>query len=418
MPTERIPPQSIDAEQSTLGSMMLESQALHAALPMLKSSDFYRHEHQEVFDALQVMALRGEPCDLLTLSEELRQRDTLTNIGGAEYLMALVDSVPTSANVVHYAKQVRRKSLLRQIIAACSEITAAAYEETDGIEDMFTTRALQLCGDMPSEGPVLVSDVIHAHVDLLQERMNRDSTRLYASGFPTLDNYFGKLGESQFIVLKGRRGKGKTHFAIHLVQQCARAGRSALLYSLEMSMHQVLDRLMGCFGNVDSRTFRCLKSETDWAAAMSAAAALSEAQVYVCDDSRSVAQMHAEAKRLQLSGVDLGLVVVDFAELITPPTGQRSEEQELKTNARLLGKVGRDLDCTVLLISQCNKEGGERGSEGIGNRADLLLHWLCDTDSRGSLHAEKNRFGPGFTIECGIDKRTSRLWELYEEDHA
>ncbi len=414
--SERIPPQSIEAEQGVLGSMMLEPEALQTALGILKSSDFYRPTHATLFEALSAMALRGDPVDLLTLTEELRQREVLTEIGGTEYLMALVDTVPTAANATYYAHIVRDKSKLRQVIAACTEIAAAAYEEESDACQRFTARALEIAGELSSDGPVLVSDVLFKHLELLAERMDKDSKRLYSSGFPTLDKYFGKLGESQFIVIKGRRGKGKTHCAIHLIRKCALAGRAALFYSLEMSEHQVIDRLMACFGDVDSRLFRCLKTDTDWAAAAAAANELYGPQIYICDDTRSVAQIHAEAKRLQLKGVDLGLIVVDFAELITPPAGMRSEEQELKTNARLLGKVGRDLDCTVLLISQTNKEGGERGSEGIGNRADLLLSWLCDQERRGVLKAEKCRFGPGFSIECGIDKRTSRMWEIAPEE--
>lgn len=411
---ERVPPQSIEAEQSLLGAMMLEQTAMHAGLAKLKSSDFYRPTHSEIFDALSALAVRGEPVDQITLTEELRKRETLMEVGGTEYLFSLVDTLPTAANVEHYARIVYDKSKLRQVIAACTEIIAAAYEEESDVLDRLTAKALAISGEKSGDGPVLVSDVLHDHLQLLQERMNKDSGRLYSSGLPTLDNYFGKLGESQLIVLKGRRGKGKTHCAVHLTRKCALAGRAAVFYSLEMSQHQIIDRLLACFGDVDSRMFRCLRSDAEWSAACIAANELYGPAVYVCDDSKSVAQIHAETKRLQLTGVDVGLVVVDFAELITPPPGMRSEEQELKTSARLLGKVGRDLDCTVLLLSQANKEGGERGSEGIGNRADLLLSWICEYEDHGILKAEKCRLGPGFEVKCGIDKRSSRLWELTE----
>lgn len=141
---------------------------------------------------------------------------------------------------------------------------------------------------------------------------------------------------------------------------------------------------------------------------------LHEASIYICDDESSVADMHHQCRRLKLQNVDLGLVIVDFAELIQPPPGMRSEEQELKTNARMLGHMANDLDCTVILLSQVNDQGGERGSRGIGNRADLLLGIIGD-DPEYVIDAEKNRFGPGFAVACGIDKSTSRIWEINRE---
>lgn len=410
----RLPPNNIDAENGVLGSMMLDETALHIGLSMLEPSDFYREYNAQLFEALQALADRNELCDAITLTNEMRSRGNLDT----EYILNVVESVPTAANVEHYARIVKRMSKLRKIIAMCTEIISAAYNEQDNVEDLFVDRALKLdANDNDDDGPVVVRDIIHEHIELLEARMSKQSTRLFTSGFPTMDYSFGKLGESQLIVLKGRRGRGKTHIAINTAYHAAQAGRAVVYYSLEMSAHQIIDRLMARWGGIDSHLFRSLRTSDDWRLAVSAANALYSAPVYICDVSRSVAQMHAECKRLKLAGVDIGLIVVDFAELITPPPGCQREEQELKTNARLLGDVGRDLDCTVLLLSQINKEGGERGSEGIGNRADLLLSWVCDTEcSNGVLRSEKCRFGPSFAIPVHLDYKTSTAVEISDRE--
>jgi replicative DNA helicase len=395
--------------------MLIEPSAANYALSRLRETDFYRNVHSQLFRIIADIVQRGDVCDIITVGEEIRKNGLGDDL--IEYVqLGLVESVPTAANIEHYTNIVLQCSRLREIIAGCTKIITACYNESDDAVEMLTSFAVEIMDRGRQSDLVRVGDVIREHLDIIEARSKAESTRLFSSGFPTMDRLFGKLGEPNLIVLKGRRGRGKTHLAINWAYRCAQQGRACVIYSLEMGMHQIIDRLMARWSNVDSRMFRHIRSDSDWQTAVDAANALYPAPVYVCDDSRSVAQMHAECRRARLAGVDIGLVVVDFAELIVPPRGGRREEEELKANARLLGQLARDVDCTVVLVSQVNREGIERGSEGIGNRADLLLAWAYDdTAGTGVLKAEKNRFGPGFSVTVGIDLKSSNAWEITTE---
>lgn len=414
-----VPPNNVAAEQATLGSMMIEQGALLRGMELLNASDFYRPVHQTVFEALCAMGARSEPVDIITFSEELRKRGKLDDCGGAEYLDSLVNSVPTAARIEYYANDVRWKSTLRRVISIATEVAQAAYKGEDDVVERFAAKALELTSEREAGDLEKVSDMISDHLSLLNERRSATSERLFGSGIPTLDQVFGKLGEAQYWVIKGRRGSGKTHWGIYECYRCAEFGkRAAAIFSFEMSRHQVIDRLMACFGEVNSRMFRHVRDDEEWAAAIDAAKRLYEPSIYICDARKSVAQMHAACKRLKLQGVDLALVVADYAELIKPPPGRWSREDELGEISDSLGQMSKDLDLTVLLLSQVNKKGEERNSEAIGNRADLLTAWLPDGDDdrRGDLYIEKNRMGAGeMTIRCLMDKKCSRIGEVSDE---
>jgi len=415
----RVPPHSIDAEQAALGSMMIEERALLRGIEMLSPDDFYRPVHAEIFRVLMSLADRGEPSDIITVQNELRSRNRLDECGGTEYLITLVESVPTAANLEYYAGIVRWKSMLRKIITVSTEMAAAAYEEQEDVVERFASRALELTSQHECTDLVRVGDLIHDHIRLLEERNKTASTRLFGTGIPSLDKACGKLGESLYWVMKGRRGSGKTHWGIYEVYRCVRyGGRAAAIYSLEMSKHQVLDRLMACFSDLNSRMFRHVRDD-DWNVVVDAANRLYDAPIYICDSRKTVAQMYAACKRLKMQHVDLALVVVDYAELIKPPPGRWSREDELAEISDALGQMSKELDLTVLLLSQVNKRGEERGSEAIGNRADLLTAWLVDQDDDrfGELCIEKNRLGADqLTIRCRMHKHCSRVEEIISEE--
>ncbi len=420
---EKLLPHNLEAEQSVLGSMMIDKAALHKGLELLRRSDFYRPVHEEIFEVLSALANRDEIVDHRTITDELEKRGKLEDIGGLAYIATLADAPITALHAESYARIVLAKSKLRRIISSASEVMAAAYEEREDAAEFFASKALDCVTEREHEGLQRAGDLIPEHLDLIRDRHSKDSTKLFSSGFPTMDRLFGKLGEAQFIVLKGLRGKGKTHCSMHLTRQAVLKRRGAVLYSLEMSKHQILDRLMACFGNVDSRLFKSLDDDDTegWDRTAAAANELYEPAVYINDETGiTVAEMHSQCRGLQLRGVDIGLVIIDFAELIGPPPGMRSEEQELKANAAMLRRLANHVGCTVVLLSQVNDKGGERGSRAIGNLADLLLVLATDDDRSEmcTLESEKNRFGPGFGFDCVIDKRTGRMGECAGEEYG
>jgi replicative DNA helicase len=419
MKTAKLPPHSIDAEQATLGSMMIEHSALLRGIELLNAEDFYRPAHAEIFRALSALAARNEPSDMITVKDELASRSKLDECGGTEYLVALVESVPTAANIDHYANIVKQKSTLRKIISVCTEVAGAAYNEDENVVDLFSTKALDIISEHESSDLVLIGDILHDHIALLEERYKSAHKRLFTAGVPSLDRVCGKFGEALYWVLKGRRGSGKTHWGVYQAYRCVKHGnRAVAMYSLEMNRHQVIDRVMACFSKLDSRQFRHIKSDDDWSIVVDAASNVAGVPIYICDTRKSVAQIYASCKRLKIQRVDLALVVVDYAELIKPPPGRWSREDELAEISDALGQMSKELDLTVLLLSQVNKRGEERGSEAIGNRADLLTSWVVtDTGSdNGELIVEKNRMGPdGVSIHCTIDKKCSRIAEITDE---
>jgi replicative DNA helicase len=411
--TSKIPPQQLDAEQSVLGSMMIEYSAVPVAMRILCAEDFYRPSHQSVFRAIVELYEREEPADLMTLQDELRQQDCLLDIGGVEYLMALVDSVPTAANIEHYSNIVKKYSLLRAQWLLTYEYKqrldapgADPKEVIAWLTDQITS--LSATGH---NGLAHISTMVAEYWQLLEKRKDILDAHGWSWGIPSLNQAFGKCYGAQMVTMKGKRGSGKTHLAVHSIMACSKANKAAVFFSMEMSWAQVMDRFVAYQSGLDSLELRRPPRDesTLWEQAAGGIAKLSDMPIYVDDKAElTVRQMHAKCKALQATNVELGLVVIDYAELIGSKA-LSSREQELSRIASGLRDMSKALGCTVLLLSQMNNDGGERWSQSIGNVSDLILVVKKDDNS---LFIEKNRFGPEPTIPLGMDKKTSRVWEL------
>jgi replicative DNA helicase len=409
---------SIEAEQATLGSMMIDEswKALAIATRILQAGDFYRMAHQEIFDALASLKKRDEPADMITLQEELKTRKKLVDCGGTEYLMSLVDSVPTAANVEHYAHVVKRHSSIRKLALKTDELSHKIGNpdvDPKALMNWIRSEVDQLSLD-EKRGLIPMGDLQLSYWDVLELRKKLADQHGWKFGLPTLDTSFGGCHNAQMIVLKGNRGSGKTHFAIHSTMRCVSSGRAAAFFSMEMSTHQLMDRITAYVSGVDSLDLRKMRDEL-WEPVAKAMSSIGSLPVFIDDETGlTVTEMRTECEILQTQGIDLGLVVIDFAELIGGPS-MGSREQELSTIARGLRQMSKALNCTVMLLSQVNSQGGERWSQAIGNVADLILHWKKEDNL---LHVEKNRFGPEPVITCGIDKRTSCIWEKDARDES
>lgn len=417
-----IPPNNIEAEMATLGSILIGDAGTRAPFRLvrefLEPEDFYRPTHQDIFRTLIAMDEEDANCpwDLITLIDALRVRGKLEDIGGAEYVMAVVDSVPTAANVAHYAKIVKRCAVLRQQQDAIREAAALLQKPDvdpadverclrDRLDDITRNNAIEIAG---------MEQIVPVYWNLLEERTRPSSKKLFSSGIPTMDREFGRLGEAQLVVLKAFRGTGKTHMMVHLSMQCAKANRAAVIGSLEMSRFQMTDRLMAYVTGLNSKTFRHVPDD-DWGVVGKGSGELYKLPLYIIDECNiAVGELHRRCNALRARGVDIGLVTIDFAELLGAPGKNQSKEQELTQNAGLLRNMANDLDCTVVVLSQVNKEGMERHSQGLGNLADMLLA-LTIEDGKWELKAEKNRFGEAFKVPVHIDKTTSHLHEVTHE---
>ena len=269
--SSRVPPQNIDAEKSVIGSILLDPEAIHAVMPILYPEDFYHTGNQTIYRAMLILAEQNQPIDLLTLTERLQSEDQLDKIGGAAYLSELVDRIPTSANVVNYAKIVREKSTLREVIQRGTSIVNEAYggegEQVDEFLDRVEKVIFEISEKRASAALMPISDVVHEGMAAI-EKMYGTSNMISgtASGFHELDRMLSGLQPSDLIIIAGRPSMGKTAFALNVTQNVAlRAKVPVAIFSLEMSRSQLAMRMLCSEGRIDSAKLRTGNlTETDW----------------------------------------------------------------------------------------------------------------------------------------------------------
>lgn len=381
----RIPPQNLEAEQSTLGSMMIERAALEKGMEILRGEDFYRPTHQEIFDCLTALAERDEPCDLITLQEELRKRGKLEDCGGTEYLMALVDSVPTAANLEHYAKIVEQKSILRKLIAAGTQIIGMANDEekdvvalTDEAEKLIFNVAQRRMGEYFQPITPLVMQTWE-----WIDRRYRDKGE--ASGIPTgfvkLDHMTSGLQPSDFIIIAARPSMGKTALALNMAINAAIDSKQTVaIFSIEMSSEQLVQRMMCMRAHANAHRLRTgYFEDEEWDRLAKAANELWNAPIYI-DDTTDMTHMAMRAKCRRLKAEQgLGLIVVDYLQLMRSHRNIDNRVQEISEIARGLKSLARELKVPVIALSQL--------SRAVEKREDKRP-MLSDLRESGSIEAE------------------------------
>jgi len=381
----RIPPQNLEAEQSSLGSMMIERSALEKGMEILRAEDFYRPTHQEIFDCLTALAERDEPCDLITLQEELRKRGKLEDCGGTEYLMALVDSVPTAANLEHYAKIVEQKSILRKLIAAGTEIIGMANNEEEDVVAL-TDRAERLIFGVAQRR---MGEYFQAITPLVMQTWEWIDKRYHdkgvASGIPTgftkLDHMTSGLQPSDFIIIAARPSMGKTALALNMAINAAIDSKQTVaLFSIEMSAEQLVQRMMCMRAHANAHRLRSgYFQDEEWDRLAKAANELWNAPIYI-DDTTDMTHMAMRAKCRRLKAEQgLGLIVVDYLQLMRSHRNIENRVQEISEIARGLKSLGRELKVPVIALSQL--------SRAVEKREDKRP-MLSDLRESGSIEAE------------------------------
>lgn len=382
---DRIPPQNLEAEQSTLGSMMLDRSALEKGLEMLRADDFYRPSHQEVFDALMSLSERDEPADLITLQEELRKRNKLDDIGGTEYLMALVDSVPTAANMEHYAKIVEQKSVLRKLIAAGTQIIGMSHDETQDVETI-TDQAERLIFGV---GQRKLGEYFQPITPLVMQTWEWIDRRYHdkgeASGLPTgftkLDHMTSGLQPNDLVIVAARPSMGKTSLALDFAVNAATKTRQTVaIFSLEMSAEQLAQRMVCAKARANAHRLRTgYFQDEEWDRLAKASSELWDSPIYIDDTTdMSAIAMRAKCRRLKAEH-GLGLVVVDYLQLMRSHRNIENRVQEISEIARGLKSLARELRVPVIALSQL--------SRAVEKREDKRP-MLSDLRESGSIEAE------------------------------
>ena len=369
---EKLPPQNIEAEQSVLGALMIDKNAIIKIADLINEEDFYKNKHGKIYKTMLYLYEHHEPIDLLSLSNRLKETNDLEKVGEHSYLASLANSVPTAANVVHYAKIVAKKSVLRRLIDNSSQIIANAYNETEEIDKIlddaeqkiFAVSQKHIRQDFSPIKPIL--EEAFNRIDELHK--NKGKLRGVPTGFKDLDNILAGLQKSNLIILGARPSVGKSSLALDLARYAAVKEKISVgVFSLEMSKEEVIDRLICAEANVDLWKLRTgnLSSSgdnDDFSRIGHAMGALSEAPIYIDDTaSLNVMEMRTMARRLQAErGLDF--IVVDYLQLMEGRGKTDNRVQEVSEISRSLKGLARELNIPILALSQLSRGIESRGS--------------------------------------------------------
>ena len=420
----RIPPHNIEAEQSVLGSMLLDKEAVAVAVDGLKPEDFYLDAHKEIFEAMVDIFDRGEPVDLVTVVEDLRQRTTLDAVGGVSYITDLSMTVPSTANIKYYVGIVEEKSILRRLISACNEIIKESYEAKEDIDiivDHAEKKIFQVSQRNTTSDFEPIKDILLDTYTKIEElSKNKGKIIGIPTGFVDLDQKTSGLHPSDFILVAARPSMGKTSFVLNVAQHAAlRADVPTAIFSLEMSKDQLVQRMLSSESNVELQKIRTGElTEEEWIRLVEAAGPLSQAPIYIDDTPGiSVMEMRSKARRLKMEK-GLGLIVIDYLQLMTGRGRAENRQQEISEISRSLKALARELSVPVIALSQLSRApeartdhrpmlSDLRDSGAIEQDADVVMflyrdeYYNPDTEKKNIAEViiAKQRNGPTGTVE-------------------
>lgn len=381
-----VPPHSVEAEQAVLGCMLLDSDVIPTVTELIRSSDFYREDHREICEAITDIVEQAGPVDIITVSEQLQRRGTLEKAGGMDYLASITSAVPTTANARHYAKIVEGKSLLRKLIKAAQEIAGMSYEAADEAEfvlDRAEKSIFDIIERRSTQGFAHIKDVLLETFIRLEELYNSKSPITgVPTGFTDLDMKTAGLQNSDLVLIAARPGMGKTALALNIAQYAAvQKHVPVALFNLEMSKDQLVNRMLCSEVMVDSHRMRTGRlDDEDWKKIARALGPLSEAPIYI-DDTPGVTVMDIRAKcrRLKLEK-KLGLVVIDYLQLMRGREKAESRQQEVSEISRSLKILAKELSVPVLTMSQLSR-GPESRSDHRPMLSDLRESGAIEQDA-------------------------------------
>jgi len=431
----KLPPQNIEAEQSVLGSILLENSAINRVLEILSDRDFYNEAHRKIFNIISELSEKSEPIDLITLSNALRDKNILDSVGGTAYLASLVDNVPSAANVANYARIVKEKAILRGLITSATDIIESCYEtgsDVDNILDKAEHNIFEISENKVRQDYFPIKDVVKESFKAIETLYSRqDLITGVPTGFERIDDLTAGLQKSELIIIAGRPSMGKTAFALNIALHAAMEAQiPTAIFSLEMSKEQLAFRLLSSEARVDAQRLRKgFLGETDWPKLTTAAGRLSEAPLYIDDTAAiTVLEMKAKSRRLKADR-KLGLIVVDYIQLMRSSYSHESREREISDISRSLKALAKELNVPVVALSQLNRQvesrtnrrpqmADLRESGAIEQDADVIAfiyrdevyNKSDDNPDKGiaEIIVAKQRNGPTDTVKLAfVDKYTS-----------
>ena len=433
--TVRMPPQDVEAEISALGALMLDKDAIYRVVDALSVHDFYKPAHRTVYEAITDLNARHEPIDVLSVGSRLKEKGKLDDVGGSAFLASLVNSVPTASHVEHYASIVRKKRLLRDLIEASSHIAELGYREQDDVEvliDDAEQRIFSIAKDSLKQDFFPVKDAMEEAWERIERLHKGDGAlRGVSTGFSGIDNFLAGLQKSDLIILAARPSLGKTSLALTIAKHVALEEKKAVgVFSLEMSREQVVDRLLASEARVDLwrlRTGHLNEEQGDFTELRNAMARLSDANLFI-DDSASPTpiEIRAKARRLHAQH-DLGLIVIDYLQLIRGHGRVESRVQEVSEISRSLKGLAKELNVPVLALSQLSRAIEQRGGDkkpqlsdlresgSIEQDADVVMFiYRRDQEQKAvaEILIEKHRNGPTGKVELAFHEGSATFRPL------
>ncbi len=432
----KVPPQSTEAEMAVLGSMLIDKEAIPAALELLTCEFFYDNSHRKIFDSVVNLFNENRAVDILTLSSELTAKGDLEKIGGVSYLTKLVNSVPTSANVQYYARLVKQKGILRSLINNATAIVTKAYDSDGNVDEVldYAERLIFEISDKKIEGGFIpVREIIKDSIEQIDKLYQRKAhvTGL-PSGFNDFDTKTAGLQASDLVIIAGRPSMGKSAFAVSIIEHISVVEKiPTAFFSLEMSKEQLVQRLLCSHARVDAHKVRTgFLAGSDWPRLTAAAGKLSDSPIFIDDTPAiSVLELRAKARRLKLHH-NIKLVVVDYLQLMRG-NNEESRQQEISEISRSLKALARELNITVIAISQLSRAvesrighkpqlSDLRESGAIEQDADVVVllfreeYYDPKEDNKGvaEVNIAKQRNGPVGAVKLAFLKEYMRFENL------
>jgi len=403
-PIEKIPPQNIEAEMCLLGCLMIDPQAILKVVDFLRPQDFYKEAHNQIYSSIIDLFSKRESIDILSVSNRLKEKKLLEEVGGISYLTTLVNSIPTASHLMEYAKIVQQKRILRDLISAGQQINELAYHEDEDVDvllDKAEKTVFSIAQKSLTQRFTAVKDSLEETFKRIEELSEqKGGLRGVPTGFRALDNILAGLQKSDLIILASRPSLGKSSLAIDIARHVATVHKIPVgIFSLEMSSDQIIDRLIAAQADIDLWRLRIgrLSAEgegNDFERIQQAMGVLSEAPIYIDDAaSPNILQMRAMARRLQ-ADKGLGLLIIDYLQLMEAKTPTTSMVQQVTENSRALKSLAKELNIPVLAISQLSRAVEQRSPQ-IPRLADLRESGSLEQDADVVLFIyREDRYNP------------------------
>ncbi|GAA0233180.1 replicative DNA helicase [Metaclostridioides mangenotii] len=420
----RVPPHSVESEQSILGSILLDKDAMITVAEIISPDDFYKEAHKIIYESMVSLSNKSEPIDIITLTEELKGKGHLTDVGGISYITSLSTVVPTTSNVKFYTDIVKEKSVLRKLIKASNDIIKLGYEKSIKIEDVIDQaekKIFDISQEKASDDFKPINEVLMDTYDMIEQLYtNKSDVTGVTTGFKDLNKKMNGFQRTDLILIAARPAMGKTAFSLNLVQNAAIKGNASVaVFSLEMSKEQLVQRMLSSQSSVDLKRIKTgTLGDSDWPRIIDAMAVLSDTKIHIDDTPGiKISELRSKCRKLKIEqGLDL--VLIDYLQLMEGDGKNESRQQEIAQISRSLKILAKELNCPVIALSQLSRAPEQRAdhrpmlsdlreSGSIEQDADIVMflyrdeYYNADSESKNICEViiSKNRHGETGSVE-------------------